>query len=144
MINEFHNREFKCVNYVPSGPRYAWLGPSNHVCSTVGSASGQPYVNGDSYMESAYSYNHAHKWRNIGIIFGFMFIFMVIYLVATEVITEKKSKGEILVFRREHKALNKDKSEKDIECGSGRSIAVEKKASSGSPAMIERHTAIFQ
>ncbi|PLN79457.1 putative multidrug resistance ABC transporter [Aspergillus taichungensis] len=137
-------KQYMCINYVPSGPDYAGLGPSNHVCSTVGSVPGQPDVNGDSYMESAYGYHHSHKWRNIGIIFVFMFILMLIYLAATEVITEKKSKGEILVFRRGHKALKKDKSRKDVEDGNDRSIAVEKKTPSNSLAIIERQTAIVQ
>ncbi|KAJ9247238.1 hypothetical protein DTO207G8_8210 [Paecilomyces variotii] len=144
MINEFHNREFKCLNYVPSGPGYAGLSSSNHVCSTVGAVPGQPYVNGDNYIESSYDYHASHKWRNIGIIFAFMFILMLVYLAATEIVTEKKSKGEILVFRRGHEALKKDKSKKDVEGGSDRSIAVEKKIRSDSLAIIERQTAIVQ
>ncbi len=31
MINEFHNRDFPCVNYVPSGPSYADVGAANTV-----------------------------------------------------------------------------------------------------------------
>ncbi|KAI1833391.1 hypothetical protein DTO006G1_6434 [Penicillium roqueforti] len=142
MINEFHNRDFICVNYVPSGPGYTDVGTHNRVCSTVGSVPGQPYVNGDDYIESAYGYTASHKWRNIGIIFAFMFALMVVYLIATEFITEKKSKGEILVFRRGHKALKKSKSEDDVEGGSSRSIAV--KTQSDGIAIIERQTAIFQ
>ncbi|KAJ5784024.1 uncharacterized protein N7518_009701 [Penicillium psychrosexuale] len=142
MINEFHNRDFICVNYVPSGPDYTDVGTHNRVCSTVGSVPGQPYVNGDDYIESAYGYTASHKWRNIGIIFAFMFALMVVYLIATEFITEKKSKGEILVFRRGHKALKKSKSEDDVEGGSSRSIAV--KTQSDGIAIIERQTAIFQ
>ncbi|KAJ5159716.1 multidrug resistance ABC transporter [Penicillium canariense] len=144
MVNEFHNREFICVNYVPSGPGYAGLSSSNHVCSTVGSVPGQPYVNGDNYIESSYGYSASHKWRNIGIIFAFMFILMLVYLAATEIVTEKKSKGEILVFRRGHKALKKGKSLKDVEGGSDRSAAVEKKTQSDNLAIIERQTAIVQ
>ncbi|EER24923.1 multidrug resistance ABC transporter, putative [Coccidioides posadasii C735 delta SOWgp] len=143
MINEFHNRDFACVNYVPSGPGYAGIGPNNHVCSTVGSVPGQPYVNGDSYIESSYGYTASHKWRNVGIIFAFMFILMIVYLFATELVTEKKPKGEILVFRRGHKALKKSKSEDDVESGSGRSVVVEK-SQSDDIAIIERQTAIFQ
>ncbi|KLJ11567.1 ATPase [Blastomyces silverae] len=143
LINEFHNRDFPCVNYVPSGPGYADLRSNNHVCSTVGSVPGQPFVNGDAYIESAYGYIASHKWRNIGVIFAYMFLLGAIYLVASDFITEKKPKGEILIFPRGHKALKKGKPDEDLEGGSGRNIAVEK-TDSGDLAMIERQTAIFQ
>lgn len=143
LINEFHNRDFPCVNYVPSGPGYADLGSNNHVCSTVGSVPGQPFVNGDAYIESTYGYTASHKWRNIGVIFAYMFLLGAIYLVASDFITEKKPKGEILIFPRGHKALKKAKPDEDFEGGSGRSIAVER-TDSGDLAMIERQTAIFQ
>jgi ABC-type lipoprotein export system ATPase subunit len=143
LINEFHNRDFPCMNYVPSGPGYTDLGLNNRVCSTVGSVPGQPFVNGDAYIESAYSYTASHKWRNIGVIFAYMFLLGAVYLVATDFITEKKPKGEILVFPRGHKALKKGKPDEDLEGGSGRSVIVEKTGSDGL-AMIERQTAIFQ
>jgi ABC-type multidrug transport system ATPase subunit len=146
LINEFHNRNFPCVNYVPAGPGYSDVGEVNHVCSTVGSVPGQPFVNGDAYIESAYGYTASHKWRNIGVIFAYMFLLMGVYLVATDFITEKKPKGEILVFPRGHKALEKKKTSDDVEASSGkdRRVAVEKTASSDNLAMIERQTAIFQ
>lgn len=143
LINEFHNRDFPCMHFVPSGPGYADLGPTNHVCSTVGSVPGQPYVNGDSYIESAYGYTFSHKWRNIGVIFAYMFLLGAVYLVATDFITEKKPKGEILFFPRGHKALKKGRSDGDLEGGSGRNVSV-KKTDSNDLAMIERQTAIFQ
>ncbi|KAI9368301.1 ABC drug exporter AbcA [Aspergillus egyptiacus] len=142
LINEFHNRDFPCVNFVPSGPEYMDLGSSNRVCSTVGSVPGQSYVNGDAYIQSAYDYHASHKWRNIGIIFAFMFILAAIYLAATDFITEKKPKGEILVFPRGHKALKNGKSDNDLEWGSDRKVSVEK-SDSDNLAMIERQTAIF-
>ncbi|KAA8651385.1 ABC drug exporter AbcA [Aspergillus tanneri] len=143
LINEFHGRDFPCMNYVPSGPGYADLGPNNRVCSTVGSVPGQSFVNGDAYIESAYGYTASHKWRNIGVIFAYMLLLGAVYLVATDFVTEKKSKGEVLVFPRGHKALKKGKSDEDLEGGSGRSVTVEK-TDSGGLAMVERQTAIFQ
>ncbi|GAB7349560.1 hypothetical protein MBLNU459_g0255t1 [Dothideomycetes sp. NU459] len=143
MINEFHHRDFTCVNYVPSGPEYANVGSANRVCSTVGSVPGQSFVNGDNYIKSSYGYTASHKWRNVGIIFAFMIILMGIYLIATELITEKKSKGEVLFFRRGHKALKKTNLEDHPEGGRGREISVEK-TQSDDIAIIERQTAIFQ
>jgi hypothetical protein len=63
------------------------------------------------------------------------------YLVATEYITAKKSKGEVLVFPRGHKALVK-KLANDEEAGSGRTTAVAN--INDNTAMIKRQTAIFQ
>lgn len=58
MINEFHARDFPCGTYVP--PYGTGLEAS---CNTVGSVPGQDFVNGDAYINSAYRYYHAHKWR---------------------------------------------------------------------------------
>ncbi|KAL5046780.1 P-loop containing nucleoside triphosphate hydrolase protein [Aspergillus fruticulosus] len=50
-----------------------------------------------------------------------MFILGAVYLVATDFSTEKKPKGELLVFRRGHKALKNSRSDDDIEWVSDRS-----------------------
>ncbi|KAF2471821.1 ABC drug exporter AbcA [Lindgomyces ingoldianus] len=139
MINEFHNRQFKCMNYVPSYPN---IGGNNHVCATVGSVPGSQYVDGDNYLKTAFQYSHGHKWRNLGILFVFMLGLMFVYLAATEFITAKKSKGEVLVFRRGHKLL-KTKPADDLETAGGQGVAVEK-SQSDDIAIIERQTAIFQ
>ena len=141
MINEFHNRNFTCSDFIPRGPGYTDVAPENRVCGSVGSVPGLNYVNGDDYIETAFQYTRSHKWRNLGIIIAFMIGLMTIYLLATEFITAKKSKGEVLVFRRGHKAL-KRKGE-DEEGGTGRMAVVEKTRSDVIP-IIERQTAIFQ
>jgi ABC-type multidrug transport system permease subunit/ABC-type multidrug transport system ATPase subunit len=144
MINEFHNRDFTCVTYVPSGPGYENATGLNRACSTVGSVPGQPFVNGDVYIDSAFQYVHGHKWRNIGILFAFVFGLMFVYVGATEIITAKKSKGEVLVFRRGHKLIKKSKSTDDLESApTGRPVSAEK-TDSDDIAIIERQTAIFQ
>lgn len=143
MVNEFHNRNFPCVNYVPSGQGYETVSGNNQVCSTVGSKPGVPFVNGDDYIGSAYRYYNSHKWRNFGILWVFLIGLMFIYLAATEVITAKKSKGEVLVFRRGHKSL-KSKPADDLESAPpGRNVAAAKD-NSDDIAIIERQTAIFQ
>ncbi|KAL4933792.1 ABC drug exporter AbcA [Aspergillus undulatus] len=143
MVNEFHNRDFPCVNFVPSGLGYADIGSGNQVCSTVGSVAGQGFVNGDAYVESLYDYTNSHKWRNVGIIFVFMIGLMFVYLAATELILEKRSKGEILVFRHGHSALT-GKSHDDEEDAGGRTVAMAEKTESDDLAIIERQTAIVQ
>lgn len=62
MINEFHDRSFKCSVFVPSGPGYG-TGTAHRVCSAVGSVPGATSVNGDAYINSAFQYYYAHKWR---------------------------------------------------------------------------------
>jgi len=73
------------------------------ICTIVGSVAGQTVVSGDAYINISYQYYASHKWRNVGIIFVFMIGMCIMYLVATETVTAKKSKGEVLLFRRGHK-----------------------------------------
>ncbi|KAK8159610.1 ATP binding cassette transporter [Phyllosticta citrichinensis] len=95
MVNEFHDRDFPCSTFVPSG--YPNIGPENRVCSVVGAQAGSSMVSGDAYIKS--SFNYEYKWRNFCIIVPFIFFFMATHLLATEFVQEKKSKGEVLVFR---------------------------------------------
>ena len=100
MVNEFHGRNFACAQFVPTGPGYDNVGPTNHICDVVGATLGSNTVSGDTYISLSYAYEHAHKWRNFGILLAFMFFFLGVYLVATELITAQRSKGEILVYPR--------------------------------------------
>lgn len=143
MVNEFHDRNFPCVNYVPMGPGYENVSGNNRVCSTVGSKAGVPFVNGDDYVNSAFGYYNTHKWRNFGILWAFLFGLMFIYLAATEVITAKKSKGEVLVFRRGHKGFARKSADDEESAPAGRNVAIDRTASKDI-AIIERQTAIFQ
>ncbi|KAM5357104.1 hypothetical protein ACJZ2D_016612 [Fusarium nematophilum] len=97
MVNEFHNRNFTCGAYVPD---YPGASADNVACNAVGAIPGQPFVNGDHYINTAYSYYHSHKWRNVGIIIAMAIFNHLVYFVASEYITAKKSKGEVLVFRK--------------------------------------------
>jgi ATP-binding cassette subfamily G (WHITE) protein 2 (PDR) len=100
MINEFHDRNFRCSSFVPFGPGYDNAASNNKVCTAVGSVAGSAFVNGDAYINSSFQYYHAHKWRNLGIVIAIMLGLCVAYLVAAELVSAKKSKGEVLVFRR--------------------------------------------
>lgn len=122
LVNEFSGRQFDCTVYVPSpmaGDVYANVDPSNHVCSAVGSVPGMPAVDGDRYLFAAYHYEASHKWRNLGIIFAFLFFTLFLYMVAAELVSEKKSKGEVLVFRRGYKPAQFKERKGDIEEGEG-------------------------
>ncbi|KAF5020600.1 hypothetical protein F66182_7369 [Fusarium sp. NRRL 66182] len=100
MVNEFHNRQFQCNQFVPAYPDAA---SENRVCSTVGSVQGEPMVEGDAYINLSFSYYQAHKWRNVGIVIGFTLFFLGTYMFFAETVSAKKSKGEVLVFRRGHR-----------------------------------------
>ena len=137
MVNEFHNRPFPCAaqNLVPG---YQDASIANMICSVVGAEAGQRIVNGDAYLHQSYQYYNSHKWRNLGIMIGFMVFFMFTYLTATEFISEAKSKGEVLLFRRGHVAKNTC----DIETSREVSATANNGNGAGT-AGIQRQEAIF-
>lgn len=144
MINEFVGRNFSCppASFVPSGPGYTDITPLEQVCSAVGAVAGSNVVRGIDYVESAYQYYPSHKWRNLGILIVFMVGFCAIYLTATEYITAKKSKGEVLLFRRGHAPAHIMKKDRDDE----EAGPITRKLTSNTvdaSAIIKRQTAIF-
>ncbi|KAI5452128.1 Multidrug resistance protein [Naganishia albida] len=141
MINEFHSRQFPCVAFVPS-----YGTGLERSCSTVGSVPGQDFVDGDAYINTAYAYYHSHKWRNFGILIAFMLALMALYLGATELISSKKSKGEVLVFPRTAMPKTRRAQANDEEVGNGNSVALTEKHvqhKEEEVAGIQRQTAIF-
>lgn len=147
MINEFHERSYSCSSFVPTGGNYSNVSPTQHVCSAVGAQPGSAVVLGDAYINSAYQYYHAHKWRNLGILISFMIFFAITYLVSAETVQAQKSKGEVLVFQRGHmsEALKKRQQSKDEEASNGNPATVEKHVptSQDISQVIQRQTAVF-
>ena len=139
MVNEFHDRNFQCADLVPT---YGSLADGSQICATVGSVAGQAFVSGTAYIEESYDYYYANRWRDFGIIIAFMIGLMICYLVAAEYIGSKKSKGEVLVFRRGHKpAVLEKSSSNDLENGSDRP-SKEYTKSEGTPG-VAKQTAVF-
>lgn len=150
MVNEFHNRNFLCTEYVPNPrvPGYADVGDDNRVCSTIGAATGSQFVNGDDYIRSGFQYFSSHKWRNLGIIIAFMLGFLACYMIAAESVSAKKSKGEVLVFRRGHKPASFKERKHDAESGpvlASGPAAIAEKANDGntSDGVIQKTTSTF-
>ncbi|KIW15896.1 hypothetical protein PV08_05946 [Exophiala spinifera] len=112
MVNEFHGRNFACSAYIPD---YATVSTSYVACNAIGAIPGQAYVNGDYYIDSAYRYHHSHKWRNVGIIIAMAIFNHLVYFIASEFIKAKRSKGEVLVFRRGSISSRTTKGGNDIE-----------------------------
>ncbi|TEA10397.1 ZEB2-regulated ABC transporter 1 [Colletotrichum sidae] len=152
MVNEFHNREFECGAFVPSPevPGYEGVTLANRACSTVGAVPGRSTVSGDAYIGSQYKYFSSHKWRNVGILIAFIIFLHAVYFVATEYISAKKSKGEVLVFRRGVAAPAKKgravATADDVEASvSGPAAIVEKggRAASANDGAIQASTSVF-
>lgn len=148
MVNEFHNRNFSCTRFIPSpqSPVYADVGPLNRACSAIGAVPGFSTVNGDDYINSGFRYYNEHRWRNFGIIIAFMVGFLVFYMVAAEGVSAKKSKGEVLVFRRGHKPASFKENKGDAESG-GVPVAG-KPGSDGNSSdkeagMLQKQTSVF-
>lgn len=145
MINEFSGNQYRCSNFIPSGPTYGDGTTNNQICSAVGSVQGQQYVDGDAFINSSFEYYHAHKWRNLGLLFVFMIGLLVIYLAATELISSKKSKGEVLVFPRGHRpTVFADQNAADVESGNKESGLQIEKDKNRLSSIILKQTAIFQ
>lgn len=140
MVNEFRNRKFPCTSFVPSGEGYENVDSINTICSTVSSTAGDPNIDGDSYLQTAYAYSNGHLWRNLGIVIAFMIFFMCVYLIATEYITEAPSKGEVLLFRRGNQPKHL---QEDAENTPDAAYRADENAE-GTGANIQRQTAIFQ
>lgn len=137
MTNEFHDRIFPCVAFVPS---YAGATGLQRACSAVGAQPGADFVDGDTYINTAYEYYNSHKWRNIGILIAYIVFFTGTYLFATEYISAKKSKGEVLLFQRRYlKKIEKETGDIEAAAKPQRTITGHKDVS-----MIPKQTAIFQ
>ncbi|KAI0188150.1 ABC-2 type transporter-domain-containing protein [Xylaria flabelliformis] len=118
MINEIANRTFACSNIIPAGPTYSENGMSGKVCSAIGAAPGESFVQGSAYLRLKYNYEQWHLWRNLPILLSMMIVFCIIHLIAAEYIPAQRSKGEVLVFQRRSK--KKHSVIENIETGSQR------------------------
>jgi ATP-binding cassette, subfamily G (WHITE), member 2, PDR len=143
MVNEYSGRRFSCSSYIPS---YGTPGTSNVACAAIGAVPGQTSVSGDAYIGAAYSYYGSHKWRNVGIIFAMAVFNHAVYVLASEYVTAKKSKGEILVFRWGFVPKVYGRGRSDEEGGSaGPASAMLEKPGAGSPRKgdFQGSTSIF-
>ena len=143
MVNEFSGRTFPC-SPAQLVPFYGDL--ANSICSVVGSIKGETFVRGDNYINSSFEYYASRKWRNVGILLAFLAGLTGIYLLATEKISSKKSKGEVLVFQRGRVPLWSKNTPDDAEAaGTGIPTPTERESEGqGVSEVIQKQTAIFQ
>ena len=112
LCNEVHDVQFACApeNLVPP------YGEGESIrCAMPGSKPGARTVLGDDWVQSAYSYNHSHLWRNYGILVAFMIFFYAAYIFLTETNYKSAAHGEFLVFRRGHEPKSALNSAGDLE-----------------------------
>ncbi|OAQ95663.1 hypothetical protein LLEC1_05790 [Akanthomyces lecanii] len=150
MVNEFHQQEFPCTDFVPN-PKvsgYADITGDHRVCSTIGAVQGRASVNGDRYIQMAFDYKWEHRWRNFGIVIAFIFFFLGCYLVAAEYVSEKKSKGEVLVYRRGHKSAAVENAEKrhDPEAAMANigPVVTAERSRGQDGGLLQEQTSVFQ
>ncbi|CAH6719702.1 pleiotropic ABC efflux transporter of multiple drugs Cdr1p [[Candida] jaroonii] len=98
LVNEFHGVNYLCSQFIPSGGAYDSLPLASKICSVVGAVQGEEYVSGDEYLRLSYRYSNDHKWRNWGIMIGFVVFFLIVYLVIIEFNKGAMQKGEIVLF----------------------------------------------
>ncbi|KAF4949226.1 hypothetical protein FSARC_13532 [Fusarium sarcochroum] len=144
MANEFHNREYACATMVPQGPGYGDLPADSRICSVIGARPGSSMVNGDNYINESYNYYNAHKWRNVGILLGFLLGFLVIYGFAAEHAKPPRSKGEILVFRKGRMPPSFEKTEKpDVEAQNTERPIVAEKGNTAATSGLTAGASVF-
>ncbi|KAK4171533.1 ABC-2 type transporter-domain-containing protein [Triangularia setosa] len=116
MVNEYDGREFPCTTIVPAGPNYTQAGMEGRVCSAVGAVPGEQTVQGGAHLALKFGYVREHLWRNLGILFAIMAVFAAIHMLATELIPARRSRGEILLFKKPSRA-NRAGIRRDQEAG---------------------------
>ncbi|KIW60537.1 hypothetical protein PV05_00747 [Exophiala xenobiotica] len=151
MVNEYSHRSYPCSTFIPPAPQFGDGSTTRQICAVVGAVAGQTQIDGDAYINISYGYYRSHKWRDIGILFGFMIFLLGVYLVATETISAKKSKGEVLLFRRGHKPAFLKEKTADTESGNfDTAVALERQQTKDEQlqrqvsAVIQKQTSIFQ
>ncbi|KAG8929231.1 hypothetical protein FRC02_005826 [Tulasnella sp. 418] len=150
MVNEFHNVEFECNQFIPSGPGYDGISSANKACVAVGSVPGSLTINGDRYVQLAYDYYYSHLWRNVGITVVFFSGFLAWYLFATEVAGTRDTSGATqLIFKPGTDITLSDSSDTTDQekggPGDSRDTIVDTKTSDGDGAVdgLLPNTAVF-
>lgn len=146
MVNEFHDRQFPCASFVPSGPSYENVAPNQRACAVQGSVPGQDSVSGTVFVRSAFQYENENRWRNFGIIVALTIFLLGLHLVMSELVASERSKGEVLVFRRGKMQKAKAKRQQvDEETGGQANVENEKHDDSASDSGFDvvKQTSIF-
>ncbi len=132
--------------FVPAGPGYENVSPEQKICSTTGAAAGADFIDGDTYLRVNFQYEHAHLWRNLGIMIALMIFGCTVYLISTEYISAKKSKGEVLLFRRRNMPGLGPRADEESNVDdrvNTEAVLAREKTVPDAPASIQKQTAVF-
>ncbi|KAF2032545.1 hypothetical protein EK21DRAFT_98928 [Setomelanomma holmii] len=146
MVNEFNGRQFECSQFVPSGPAYTGIAADQRACAVQGSQPGASFVEGSTYVETAFQYQYGNRWRNYGIIVVLTVALFNAHLVMSELVASERSKGEVLVFRRSKMKSKTKKATIDEETGSASAHSGEKidsKGDNNSEHQMQKQVSIF-
>ncbi|KAH8748816.1 Pyoverdine/dityrosine biosynthesis protein-domain-containing protein [Hyaloscypha sp. PMI_1271] len=145
-LNPFHDRRIDCSKFIPEGPGYGGVSPEARICATTGAAAGAYFVDGDMYLAVNFHYTASHLWRNLGIMIALMIFGCSVYLVATEYISAKKSKGEVLLFRRGRVPYLQPKMDEEANADDriNAEMLAQEKPVLDTPAGLQKQTAVFQ
>ncbi|KFY44851.1 hypothetical protein V495_03240 [Pseudogymnoascus sp. VKM F-4514 (FW-929)] len=149
MVNEFSGRSIPCTQFVPRGGPYDKLTLANKVCVTTGAEAGSDVLDGDVWLRVNYGYERSHIWRNLGILWALTVFGCAVHLLATEWISAKKSKGEVLLFPRGKvpalgSAADDEEGSQDDRINTNTLDTVDTHAAAGeAPPSIQRQTAVF-
>lgn len=120
LTNEFHTLQGSCSTLIPSGVGYEGISIQNQACPVVGATPGQPYVDGNRYVDLSYEYSYSHTWRNFGILVGFFSFFLFTYLSFTEITSGAAEFRSVVTFKRGSKNAPKfATSPRDVESNHG-------------------------
>ena len=97
--NEFDGLDIECTPpfLVPLVPNTS---PDYQSCLILGSEQGQPTVQGENYIQTAFAYSRSHLWRNIGIICAFFVFFVCLTMFGMETAKPNVGGGAVTVFKR--------------------------------------------
>jgi ABC-type multidrug transport system ATPase subunit/ABC-type multidrug transport system permease subunit len=123
LVNQAHGTNYPCTAIIPP---YWNISVDAFTCAVPGAISGQTYVSGDDWFETAYGYSYSHLWRNIGILAGFLAFFLITYLLATEIHTSSASEPDVLVFLHDGPGTHsKAEQNPDIESGPAATTSIQ-------------------
>ncbi|KAK4624500.1 ABC multidrug transporter F [Fulvia fulva] len=145
MVNEFHNRQFPCAAFVPTGNGYEAIEPLQRACAVQGAVAGATSVSGTAFVETAYGYEWGNRWRDFAIIVAFAIGLFIAHLVMSELVASEASKGEVLVFRRSKMRKRGVRHRADEEAGSTSCQKLEKPSESNdnSTEDVQKQVSIF-
>jgi ATP-binding cassette subfamily G (WHITE) protein 2 (PDR) len=134
------------LQYVPRGPGYDQVLQSERVCTTTGARAGDDFIDGNTYLDVNFNYTANHLWRNLGVIIALMVFGCAVYLLASEYVSGKRSKGEILLFQRTQTSVARLKTDEEANSSEPRlEITTNYRQASAleTPAHLQKQTSLF-